>query len=448
MRMESGISTGLSAIMIFAPGNSRTLAGRGAWAALLCPAAFWPALALAADPTPVQTPVQTGPSWTFEINPEVRFVTWSGRRGFPTAVLPRGFADGRGYQVTTPLGIQLTGQAPGLWKFDVLVRGNSALSSQRTPGLEGTSRILTDTVVTTTFTYEALGAFKPFVSLALNLPTGDRRLSLSGSRSRMDSDIVDVASFGEGLNIGPTIGANLALTESWLLSVSAGRTIRGRFIQGVTDNAGVTALNLQQPGAETALNASLNYVSGAFNASAALAWAFPETDRIDRAFSIEQGRRLNLSLDAGYAWTPEHSSRAQFALSRAGRNRVIDNEALRILVEPFNSNNIRYTASLEHTYTMGAWKFTGLANLLYRDRNQWRPLDQQFVQAKVKAGAGFQVSRELSDKASLTARLERFWVREASQSDKIVAGVLTEGGAVPRVTSRGWAGGVSGSLRF
>ncbi len=421
---------------------------RGRCALFLVAVAFSVGPGRASDMQPAASQPKTGPDWSLEINPELRFVSWSGRRGFPTQVTPTAFARGSGYQITTPLGIQLTGQVTGQWKFDLLVRGNTALSRQETPGLQGSSRILTDTLVNGIFTYEGLGSIKPFVSLALNLPTGDRRLSLSGSRSRMDPDIVDVGSFGEGRNIGPTIGTNIALTETWLLSMSAGRTVRGRFIQGVTDNNGITSLSLQQPGAESAVNASLNYSSGSFNASVAVAWAFPETDRIDRNFSIEQGRRLNITADVGYVWSPIHSTKAQFALSRTGRNRVIDNEALRILVEPFNSNSTRYTASLEHTVAMGAWKLTGLANMLYRDHNQWRPLDQQFVQAKWKVGTGLQLSHDLSDKISLSAKLERFWLRDAAQSEKLLAGTLSSGLAVPRVASHGWAGGLSGSARF
>lgn len=428
--------------------NARAVWHRGIRALFLVATALCVGPTRASDVRPAVGKSKSGPDWSFEINPELRFISWSGRRGFPTQVTPTAFARGGGYQATTPLGIQLTGQLTGQWKLDVLMRGNTALSRQETPGLQGSSRLLTDTVVTGTFTYEGLGAIKPFVSLALNLPTGDRRLSLSGSRSRMDPDIVDVSSFGEGRNIGPTIGANIALTEAWLLSLSAGRTLRGRFIQGVTDTNGLTALSLQQPGAENAVNASLNYSSGGFNASAAVAVAFPETDRVDRSFSVEQGRRLNLTGDVGYVWSPTHSTKAQLALSRTSRNRVVDNEALRILVEPFNSNSTRYTASLEHTVTMGAWKLTGLANLLYRDRNQWRPLDQQFVQAKWKAGTGLQVSYDLSDKVSLSGRIERFWLRDAAQSEKLVAGTLTSGLAVPRIGSHGWAGGFSSSLRF
>ncbi|MGL4240582.1 MAG: hypothetical protein ACRCTI_05655 [Beijerinckiaceae bacterium] len=418
--------------------------GRAAFYALAPVAIVAPA---GAADTP-GAPPKTDPQWTFEVNPEFRFVSWTGKRGFPTVVVPAGFARGRGFEFTTPLGLQLTGHAPGQWKFELLVRGNSVRSSQRTPGLQGSHFSLSDTVVTGTFTYEGFGAFKPFASLALNLPTGDRRLSLGGSRSRMDSDIVDVGAFGEGRNIGPTIGANVALTEQWLLSLSAGRTVRGRFLQGVTDETGLTTLTLQQPGAESALNGSINYNAGAFSASAAVAFALPESDRIDRAFSVRQGRRMNISLDASYTWSPTHATKAQFALSRSGRNKVIDNVALAIAVEPFNSNSIRYTASIDHTITMGAWKFSGIANIMYRDRNQWRPIDQQFVQAKWKFGSGAQVAYDLSEKVTLTGRLERFWVREASQSEKFVGGAFTAGLAIPRVTSHGWAGGLSGSVKF
>jgi hypothetical protein len=402
----------------------------------------------AADNKAIDSSKKTDPQWSFEINQEVRFISWSGKRGFPTSVVPFGFARGRGFEFTSPLGLQLTGHAPGQWKFEILLRGNSVKSSQQTPGLQGTHLSLADTVLTSTFTYEGFGAFKPFVSLALNFPTGDRRLSLSGTRSRMDSDIVDVPAFGEGRNVGPTLGANFALTESWLLSASAGRTFRGRFLQGTTDNTGLTALSLQQPGAESAVNASLNYSSGSFNASAAVALAFPESDRIDRAFSIQQGTRLSVSLDAGYNWTPTNITKAQFSINRSGRNKVIDNVALAIAVEPFNSNSIRYRASLDHTVVFGSWKFTGLTNLTYRDRNQWQPIDRQFVQAKWKAGGGFQISYDATDKINLSGKLERFWVKEASQSEKLIVGVLSNGLAIPRIESRGWSGGLSGSLKF
>jgi hypothetical protein len=403
----------------------------------------------AADAVPAASQTPAGaPKWSIELNGETRFVSWSGTRGFPTVIVPAGFARGKGFEFTTPLGLQLTGHAPGQWKLEVLLRGNSVRSAQQTPGLQGSHRILADTLLSTTFTYEGFGALQPFVSLALNLPTGDRRLSLRGSNARMDPDIVEVPAFGEGRNFGPTLGANLALTENWLLSVSTGRTIRGRFVQGTTAATGLVTLTHQEPGAESAVNASLTYNAGPFNAAAAVSLAFPDSDRVDRAFSIQQGHRLNVSLDAGYKWNDVQSTKAQLAISRTGRNRVIDNVALAIAVEPFNSNSIRYRGSLEHAISWGAWKFTALSNLTYRDRNQWQPLDQQFVSAKWRVGAGAQLAYDISSAATLSARLERFWVREGLQTEKLIGGVLSNGLAIPTVESRGWTGGLSASLKF
>ena len=79
----------------------------------------------------------------------------------------------------------------------------------------------------------------------------------------MDPDLVDISTFGEGLNIGPTVGVNIPLTEAWLLTMSAGYTPRGAYdMEGpLTPPGGGAApqsVNIQ-PGDALTVTAVLGY---------------------------------------------------------------------------------------------------------------------------------------------------------------------------------------------
>ena len=96
----------------------------------------------------------------------------------------------------------------------------------------GTSRrgeYQTDTVASGTITYLGLTGLQPFASLNLNLPTGRAALFGSSANARMDGDLVEIGSFGEGLNVGPTVGFNLPVNNTLMLTGSVGYTRRGSF---------------------------------------------------------------------------------------------------------------------------------------------------------------------------------------------------------------------------
>jgi hypothetical protein len=331
--------------------------------------------------------------------------------------------------------------------MELLLRTGYVNASQRTLGLSGSIAAMTDSVVAGTFTYQGIAGFQPFVSLNLNLPTGQTRLGARASRAQMDSDIVEAPSFGEGLNIGPTIGANIPFSQKWTLSVSAGHTTRHAFTT-LRVNDGVATVQRQQPGGEIAGNASLTYADGGFSAAAALSAALPRTDRFDGVFQVRSGTRFNLVFDVSQQWSDAWRTKAQLAISHTRRNRVIDNALFAVFVEPFNANSTRYTASLGQSYVIGKLTLTGNLGLLHRDRNAWQPIDQQFVSAKTKFSVGGQAEVKATDSVTLSARLDRFWLGEGQQPDKVIGGVLTPGLAIPRLTHAGWSGGLSGSVRF
>ena len=123
----------------------------------------------------------------------------------------------------TPYAAQLVGQSNDL-KIEMLMRGGWVSARQSTAGVTGAVATATDTVTSGTITYLGLRGLQPFASLELNLPTGLAALTAAQVNARMDPDLVDISTFGEGLNIGPTVGVNIPLGEAWLLTMSAGYT--------------------------------------------------------------------------------------------------------------------------------------------------------------------------------------------------------------------------------
>ena len=106
-----------------------------------------------------------------------------------------------------PVALQVTGKPSDVVKAQFLVRSGWVRSSQTTAGLSGTVETITDTVMSGTLTYLAINGVQPFVSLNVNAPTGKAVLNGTEANARMDPDLVEIGSFGEGWNIGPTVGA-------------------------------------------------------------------------------------------------------------------------------------------------------------------------------------------------------------------------------------------------
>jgi hypothetical protein len=103
----------------------------------------------------------------------------------------------------------------------------------------------TDTSVTPTLTYLGFNGITPYLSVATNIPTAKKASgpSVTQSNGKTDGDLVPTPAFGEGFNIGPTIGANFNLSESFVWGIGIGYTNRGAFDQGTA-----TGLSRFDPG--------------------------------------------------------------------------------------------------------------------------------------------------------------------------------------------------------
>jgi hypothetical protein len=148
-------------------------------------------------------------NWSTTFDTEVRYTAWTATRGFPAAPITNG---GSGSQVYIPLSLQFTGRPWQDVKLEFLARSGYVSAKQTTGGQTGAVTTTTDTTLTPTVTYLGWETLQPFTSVTLNLPTGKSVLYGNTRFARMDSDLVDIPTFGEGFNIGPSIGANIPFT--------------------------------------------------------------------------------------------------------------------------------------------------------------------------------------------------------------------------------------------
>ena len=101
--------------------------------------------------------------------------------------------------------------------------------------------------------------------MLINAPTGKSALYNNARFARMDGDLVDQGSYGEGWNFGPTAGVNIPLSQSLILTLSGGYTQRNPYAKEsqnpftglVTDTVSV------KNGDEATATAALGYAHGA-----------------------------------------------------------------------------------------------------------------------------------------------------------------------------------------
>src|SRR5262245_43963774 len=237
-----------------------------------------------------QAPVQqtSEEKWTTTFSTETRYFSWRNNFIPPDTV---GIGAGRGWEIYTPIAMQLTGKPVNDLSFDFVVRGGWVKAAQTTPGLSGEVATATDTVMSATTTYLGWQGFQPFIALGSNLPTGKSALLGTATNARMDPDLVEISTFGEGYNLGPSFGFNVAIAASLLFTASIGYTWRGPFEResafptlppGVDPALVAHLINIAptekiNPGENTTVTAAVNYGTGSFavGLTGAASWEAP-----------------------------------------------------------------------------------------------------------------------------------------------------------------------------
>jgi hypothetical protein len=386
--------------------------------------------------------------------------------GFPAAAPP-----GSGSLAYVPWAFQFVGRPDDDLKSEFLLRGGYVNASQTTPGTPGLVSTQTDTSITQKFTYLGIAGVQPFVSVSLNLPTGKPALFGNSANARMDPDLVEIASFGEGFNVGPTIGVNVPITPTLLTSFGLGYTKRGAYErEGAVDpTTGIQGLSHFQPGDNTTANSTLAYKLGNFILQASASISAETESSIDGAPITKPGNRYLTSLSLSYAWTDYLSTSLTGNYTHSLRNKVIDpTSGPGLIVESFNSNSNLFKAVLDVTGKVNAWSFGPTGSFLYRDHNAWSTSAMEFLPGKTRYSAGGTAGYAVNNALSFNARVERIWIHENENPDKFITvpddaclkdclgllsasgplSTIVPGSGVPSVNSTGWLFSLAATTHF
>ena len=326
-------------------------------------------------------------------------------------------------------------------KFEFVGRAGYVDSKQTTPGLSGSVSHLTDTVGSATWTYLALPGVHPYLSLNVNAPTGKSVLPGTDGFARMDPDLVDIPTFGEGWNFGATLGANVAFAQNVIGSLAVGHTIRNSYDR---DNPGPTGslgiINLS-PGDVTTINAALGFRHGALTSQISGSYSHEGATSFAGVPAFQLGDRIIVLSQSSYAWNEASVTSLTVSWNHFQKNRVLSPPPF-FVSEAFNSNSNVYRVRLEHAFSFGTWSVGPIVSWLLRDENAYSPTAFQFVPAKTRWSAGGTARYQVNDRSLFYATVEHIWIEEENRP------VAPPGGAVPDISQRGWAATVGGTFRY
>lgn len=382
----------------------------------------------------VASVVQAQTAWTTTVNTDVRYYAWTNSLG------------GSGAQLYAPIGLQLSGRPDPDWKFNFLLRGGSIWSRQSTATSSSTISTLTDTNFTPTVTYLGWNGITPFASVSFNLPTAKKASSpnTTQSNNKTDPDVVATPAFGEGLNVGPTIGTNINISESVVLGLGAGYTYRGPF-----DQAGLSTMSRFKPGDVYTINASLAYRGDMLSVQTSLAYSFESTTLQDGVALYRAGDRIVAGLQAAYTWNGNWGTKFGVNYAHFEKNYVTATGMPDLVREAFNSNSDVTKLSLAIPYSAANFTVGPTVGFLYRNRNGYDPTTYQFLAAKTSWNAGVGGSIAVSKQLTLNLSLQHIWVKEEGSPTKIDStNTVVPNSAVPESSTNGWVASLGGSVKF
>lgn len=407
--------------------------------------------AFAQLPTTEQLPLPAGSTaaqsfdkrWDVIFNGESRYTfSKTTRDGSP---------DSRTRMFYTPFGFQLNGKPTDDFKVEFTAR-SGRVDARTWNGTTASSYVgFLDSSLSLTTTYLGWNGVQPFASLAVNLPTG-KTVFGTPTFQMPDPDFFEVGGFGEGLNIGPTVGVNIPVMPNLILTFSGGFTSRGQFDRdGPGSGIGPMLGPIQRfnPGDVWTFNSALGYQAGAWSVQLAASHSQETTTTVDGVAFYRAGKRYSVSGSAGYAWNANLSSKISASFSHTNKNDIHPSVfPLGILVlEAFNSNTNVTTVGFDTTYKQGSFAIGPTLSFLYRDHNGYDPTTFQFVPAKTKWQGGGTAQYAVNEKLSFNGRVEYIWATFDSQPIKINV-VPIPGSNVPPIYTTGWLFSLAAVLKL
>ncbi|HUL90528.1 MAG TPA: hypothetical protein VLU23_20390 [Pseudolabrys sp.] len=405
------------------------------------------------DSAPEAMAQQTPPQqWTTIFSTETRYFSW--HNNFVPADGSTG--PGKGSEVYVPIAAQLSGKPIENLSLEITARGGWVKAVQSTTGRSGEVQTATDTVASATVTYLGWQGVQPFAALSTNLPTGKSVLLGTAANVRMDPDLVDITTFGEGFNLGPTFGFNFPISGSLLVTTSVGYTWRGRFDQeSTTDPLSPFQTSTVNPGDNLTGTVAVNYQTGPFavGLTGSITWETPTT--VDETQSFKPGKRFLMALQSSYKWSETlGTTTLSVSAAHSNRNAVLLPNVNSLAIETLNSNSNVYRVGLQHLVPVGDLQVGPTGSVLYRDHNGYNSATLQFVPQKIRWAAGLQTQYAPSAAITFNARVEGVWTHEnenpAANGGKFddLFGAILPAATVPAISGTGWQSSIGINVKL
>jgi hypothetical protein len=305
-----------------------------------------------------------------------------------------------------------------------------------------------DTQASGTVTYLGWNGVQPFVGLSTNIPTGRSALFGPQANARMDPDLVEIATFGEGFNIGPSAGVSVPVTSTLIITASAGYTWREPFTRENSTAAldpNLQAVSRVDPGDVFTATAAMNYRVDAWLVSVTGSVSHETVTTENYLALYRPGLRYVGSANVIYNWTNIGQTTFTAAASHSNRNEVLFLGAPSLVAEIFNTNSNLYRLGLQHLFPASQQVYLGpIGSYLLRTHNSYDQTTLQFVPAKERWSAGMLARYVASPRVVWNARAERVWTQEderlaaGGQTFSVLANAFVAGSGVPIVSSTGW----------
>ena len=411
---------------------------------------LWPAVAAAAD-SGQPTATSQAASWQLVLNSEFQYLSWRSSGGNSGIAPGIGQGGGTGSQIYVPMALQLTGRPSDAVKFEFLVRSGEIWTRQSTSN--GTVRFSspTDTSLSFTASYFGWAGIQPFASFIVNVPTGSTIINNTSSNTNMDANLIPTPVFGEGLNLGPTVGVNVAINESTIVSLGVGYTNRGTYdrvgaFDPITSAQGAVRYD---PGDLYTFSGSIGYQGDRETIQVSAAYSIESASLVNDQQWYRPGGRIVLTGKAGYAWSDTWSSRLTATYAHTDKYQIAMASVTELVEESANSNGDVYRIAADTTYNKDNLSIGPTGSFLYRAPNAYVSTAPEFVPARRGWSAGMIATYRASDRMTFNGRAEHLWVRESNNPDNVTpGGAVLPGTGIPASMTDGWLASFGAAANF
>jgi hypothetical protein len=263
---------------------------------------------------------------------------------------------------------------------------------------------------------------------------------MSEDQSKMDPDFVDVATYGQGFNIGATVGGQYNLTDKISVTLNAGYTHNGYYnTEGTFVPAtGELPTLFMRPGQTLSTSAAVGYASTPFSLSLTGSYSHQTVTYVNQAPSFQAGDSITLSTLASLTVADWSAFNFTASYTNTAKNEALDPTSSLFFIQNDNANSNLFKAELGQTSTVGKWQFGPYGGYVDRRQNTFDPLNYSFVPAKTILYAGGKLKYQAKDNLTFSFDVQRFTSKIQESPDKSSDGIFVIGSGYPALYFSGW----------